>query len=103
MGLPLRRASTPCTFHFLLRQLYSARRTLARRTKMTAPARDNNSSDLRPAAKTFLAFSSVHLMVLLIIARYALSVNKIRNRRSAHSNRFAQNFLQSFQQNSQFR
>jgi hypothetical protein len=86
-----------------LRQLYTARRTLARWTKMAASARHNNSSDLRPAAKTLLPFSPVHLVVLLIIARYTLNVNKIGNRRPAHLNRFAQNFLQSFQQNFYFR
>jgi len=62
---------------------------------MTAPAGHNNSLNLRAATKTLFPFSPVHLMVLLIVSFHAIGVNKVRNGRTAHSNRLAQDFLQS--------
>src|SRR5947207_1471798 len=57
--LPLRRTRPLRAFRFFSFRSASPRRTLAHRTKITAPARHDNSPDFRPAAKTLLALSAV--------------------------------------------
>jgi len=71
-----------------------ARRLLANRAKITAPARNDDPVDRAAASKTFLSFASVRSMVLLIISRLPFRVDKIGNRRPAHLYCFPQNFLQ---------
>src|SRR5205085_10362071 len=92
--LPLRRTRPLRTFRFLSRQSRSPRRTLAHRTKITAPARHDNSLDFRPAPETLLALSAVSSVMLLIFSRHAFRIDKIGNRRSPHADRFQQNLLQ---------
>jgi hypothetical protein len=86
------------TQHTLSQLPHSPRRSLAPRTKMAAPPGHHHPPYRLPAAKTLLSVASVNFMVLLIISCKTISVNKIRNRRPAHLNRFLQNFLQRRQQ-----
>jgi len=57
----------------------SAWRGLTIRAKVAAPPGDQNSFDLSAAAQASLPGATVHLVMLLIIARDAAGVDKIGN------------------------
>ena len=59
---------------------------------MTAASRDDDPLYFRTAAKTFLAFATVHFVMLLIIARNAACVNEIGNGGAAQFDGLQQNF-----------
>ena len=60
---------------------------------MTASSRDNNSFDWRSANHTRLALSTVHPVLQLEKALFAIRINIIANGRSAKGDGLLQDFL----------
>src|SRR6267142_572504 len=82
--LPLRRSRPPFAFRAFSDSSLAVWCSLARRTKIAAPACNNDPLDRAAASKTFLSFASVGPMVQLIISRLPFRVNEVGNRRPAH-------------------
>ena len=60
---------------------------------MTTSTRDNNSFDRRSTNQTRLAFSTVHPVLQLEKALFAVRINIVANGRPAQGNGFVQHFL----------
>src|SRR6266446_6350551 len=76
-SLPLRRSRQPFAFRAFSDSSLTVRRSLARRTKIAAPACNDDPLDRAAASKTFLSSASVGPMVLLIISRLPFRVNEV--------------------------